>query len=93
MEQHVQPNLCNFFLTYVMLECLKFLLLFYMFFFYSSLATIQAQVRRELEAEKKAAASAARESSFPDIEPVQQEELSSPSLAVTGVFFSCPMIG
>lgn len=61
--------------------------------FNTSLATIQAQVRRELEAEKKAAASAARESSLPDIEPVQQEELSSLSLAVAGVFFRCPVIG
>jgi hypothetical protein len=76
-----------------MLEYLNFLLMFYTFFFYSSLATIQAQVRRELEAEKKAAASAARESSLPDIEPVQQEELSSLSLAVAGVFFRCPVIG
>jgi len=77
-----------------MSECLHFLLMFYTFFFYSSLATIQAQVRRELEAEKKAAAaSATRESSHPDIQPGQQDELLSSSLAVTGVFFRCPMIG
>lgn len=64
--------------------------------FNTSLATIQAQVRRELEAEKKAAAAAAlatRESSHPDVQSGQQEELSSPTLAVTGVFFRCPMIG
>jgi len=50
-------------------------------------------VRRELEAEKKAAALATRESTHPDVQPGQQEELLSPSLAVTGVFFRCPMIG
>jgi UBX domain-containing protein 6 len=61
--------------------------------FNTSLATIQAQVRRELEAEKKAAALATRESTHPDVQPGQQEELLSPSLAVTGVFFRCPMIG
>jgi len=82
------------FLTFLMSECLHFLLMFYTFFFYSSLATIQAQVRRELEAEKKAAAAlATRESSQPDVQPGQQEELLSPTLAVTGVFFRCPLIG
>ena len=53
-------------------------------------------MRRELEAEKKAAAVAAlatRESSHPDVQSGQQEELSSPTLAVTGVFFRCPIIG
>ena len=79
--------------TYLVFECLHFSLIFCAFFFYSSLATIQAQVRRELEAEKKAAALAARESSLPDIQPVEQEELYSLSLAVTGVFFRCPIIG
>jgi hypothetical protein len=50
-------------------------------------------VRRELEAEKKAAALASKESSLPDAQSGQQDELSSPYLAVTGVFFRCPMIG
>lgn len=62
-------------------------------FFYRSLAAIQAQVRRELEAEKKAAALAVKEASLPVVESRQQDELSSPYLAVSGVFFRCPMIG
>lgn len=61
--------------------------------FNSSLAAIQAQVRRELEAEKKAAALAEKEASLVDAQPGQQDESSSPYLAVTGVFFRCPMIG
>jgi hypothetical protein len=65
----------------------------YTLLFNSSLAAIQAQVRRELEAEKKAAALAAKEASLPDVQPEQQDEPSSPYLAVTGVFFRCPMIG
>jgi hypothetical protein len=50
-------------------------------------------VRRELEAEKKAAALAVKEASLPVVESRQQDELSSPYLAVSGVFFRCPMIG
>ena len=93
MGQYILHNLCKF-LTFLMSECLYFLLMYYTFFFCSSLATIQAQVRRELEAEKKAAAAlATRESSHPDVQPGQQEELSAPSLAVTGVFFRCTIIG
>ncbi|PNF29425.1 UBX domain-containing protein 6 [Cryptotermes secundus] len=61
--------------------------------FNTSLAAIQAQVRRELEAEKKAAALAEKEASLADAQPGQQDESSSPYLAVTGVFFRCPMIG
>jgi UBX domain-containing protein 6 len=60
--------------------------------FNSSLAAIQAQVRKELEAEKKAAL-AEKEASLPAAQPGQQDEPSSPYLAVTGVFFRCPMIG
>lgn len=61
--------------------------------FNTSLAAIQAQVRRELEAEKKAAALAEKEASLVDAQPGQQDEPSSPYLAVTGVFFRCPLIG
>ncbi|XP_067001266.2 UBX domain-containing protein 6 [Anabrus simplex] len=60
--------------------------------FNTSLAAIQAQVRRELEAERKAKEmipppSDANVSS----NPVVQD--TSPHLAVTGVYFRCPMIG
>ncbi|KAJ9579045.1 hypothetical protein L9F63_024848 [Diploptera punctata] len=60
---------------------------------HTSLATIQAQVRRELEAEKKAAAEAAKQATPPPESTQLQGELSSPYLAVTGVYFRCPMIG
>jgi UBX domain-containing protein 6 len=60
--------------------------------FNSSLAAIQAQVRKELENEKKAAL-AEKEATLPAPQPGQQDELSSPYLAVTGVFFRCSMIG
>ncbi|KAJ4448122.1 UBX domain-containing protein 6 [Periplaneta americana] len=59
--------------------------------FNTSLAAIQAQVRRELEAEKKAAA-LAKETS-PTETQSEEDVLSSPYLAVTGVYFKCPMIG
>ena len=59
--------------------------------FNTSLAAIQTQVRRELEAEKKAAAvSSSDESSSKPNTPVELE--ASPHLAVQGVFFRCPMI-
>lgn len=60
---------------------------------FTSLAAIQAQVRKELEAEKKAAAAAAKE----EEEVVSRQKLpteveASPHLAVNGVYFRCPFI-
>uniref|UniRef100_A0A1B6LYV2 UBX domain-containing protein n=1 Tax=Graphocephala atropunctata TaxID=36148 RepID=A0A1B6LYV2_9HEMI len=65
--------------------------------FNTSLAAIQAQVKRELEAEKKAAV--AREerekSSTPpsQAQPPPEPEDMSPLLAVRGVYFKCPLVG
>ncbi|XP_034236603.1 UBX domain-containing protein 6 [Thrips palmi] len=64
--------------------------------FQTSLAAIQSQVRRELEAEKKQAAlasgtaSSSQESVSKSATPVEVE--ASPHLAVQGVFFRCPLI-
>ncbi|CAH0746833.1 unnamed protein product [Bemisia tabaci] len=58
--------------------------------FNTSLAAIQAQVKRELEAEKKANATV-EVSHKPKVE-VQEME-ASPHLAVTGVYFTCPIVG
>nr|CAD7448373.1 unnamed protein product [Timema bartmani] len=60
--------------------------------FNTSLAAIQAQVRRELEAEKK-------ESSIEEVpksgvdSSAGDDENVSPFLAVNGVYFKCPLIG
>ncbi|GJQ66327.1 putative UBX domain-containing protein [Trypoxylus dichotomus] len=57
--------------------------------FNTSLAAIQAQVRRELEAEKKDEKS----SDIPTYrKPIETELEASPLLAVKGVYFRCPMI-
>lgn len=67
--------------------------------FLRSLAAIQAQVKRELEAEKReAAAREGREkSATPPSDrappPPADAEDMSPLLAVRGVFFKCPLIG
>lgn len=62
--------------------------------FQTSLAAIQSQVRRELEAEKKQAAlstaSSSEESVSKSTTPVELE--ASPHLAVQGVYFRCPLI-
>lgn len=55
--------------------------------FNTSLAAIQAQVRRELEAEKNADSARAQPS-----RPVETELEASPHLAVNGVYFRCPLI-
>ncbi|XP_047000984.1 UBX domain-containing protein 6 [Schistocerca americana] len=62
---------------------------------FTSLAAIQAQVRKELEAEKKAASAAAKEEEEEVV--IAQQKLSSeveasPHLAVNGVYFKCPLI-
>ncbi|EFA06437.1 UBX domain-containing protein 6 [Tribolium castaneum] len=54
--------------------------------FNTSLAAIQAQVRRELEAEKKSTEPVAPSA------PVQTNLETSPHLAVKGVYFRCPLI-
>lgn len=55
--------------------------------FNTSLAAIQAQVRRELEAEKKAEQQQTR------THEVRQGEIeASPVLACQGVYFKCPMV-
>lgn len=64
--------------------------------FNTSLATIQAKVKRELEAEKKAAASAlamSKDNEEPISPSVPDEVEASPVLAVRGVYFRCPIIG
>lgn len=59
--------------------------------FSSSLRAIQAQVRRELEAEKKKAASV---STVNETKPNIVEEVDlAPVLAVKGVYYKCPLIG
>lgn len=58
---------------------------------FNSLSAIQAQVRRELEAEKKAqTAQSSVVSERPKLSEMQLE--SSPYLAVNGIFYRCPMI-
>jgi UBX domain-containing protein 6 len=57
--------------------------------FNTSLAAIQAQVRRELEAEKKNAANVEEVSHST---PLQSNLEASPHLAVKGVYFRCPLI-
>lgn len=60
--------------------------------FQTSLAAIQSQVRREMEAEKKAA-SASSSSELSMTKPQAPIELeASPHLAVQGVYFRCPFI-
>ena len=49
-------------------------------------------MRRELEAEKKAAAQGGNEGTPPPDSLKQEEEVASPYLAVSGVYFRCPMI-
>ncbi|CAG9766427.1 unnamed protein product [Ceutorhynchus assimilis] len=56
--------------------------------FNTSLAAIQAQVRRELEAEKKNNAAATASEPGPKLTELE----ASPHLAVTGVYFKCPLI-
>ena len=61
-----------------------------------SLAAIQAKVKRELEAEKKAASAATvtlKDNEGPSSPPIPDEVEASPVLAVRGVYFRCPMIG
>lgn len=61
--------------------------------FNTSLATIQAKVKRELEAEKKAAASISKDNVEPTSPSIPDEVEASPVLAVRGVYFRCPIIG
>ncbi|XP_046661137.1 UBX domain-containing protein 6 [Homalodisca vitripennis] len=65
--------------------------------FNTSLAAIQAQVKRELEAEKKAAMEREEreKSGTPPSEPPppSEPEDMSPLLAVRGVYFKCPLVG
>ncbi|KAK3914032.1 UBX domain-containing protein 6 [Frankliniella fusca] len=60
--------------------------------FQTSLAAIQSQVRREMEAEKKAATLAAESSQQSIKSPTPVELEASPLLAVQGVYFRCPLI-
>nr|AEQ55313.1 UBX domain-containing protein [Locusta migratoria manilensis] len=59
---------------------------------FTSLAAIQAQVRKGLEAEKKAAAAAAKEEEVVSRQKLPTEVEASPHLAVNGVYFRCPFI-
>uniref|UniRef100_A0A1B6DSL4 PUB domain-containing protein n=1 Tax=Clastoptera arizonana TaxID=38151 RepID=A0A1B6DSL4_9HEMI len=61
--------------------------------FNTSLAAIQAKVKRELEAEKKLAAAASEMKTESESESSFKEFEASPILAVKGVYFKCPLIG
>lgn len=56
--------------------------------FNTSLAAIQAQVRRELESQKKET----EQEAFRKQKPTEAELEVSPLLAVKGVYFRCPMV-
>lgn len=59
-----------------------------------SLAAIQAKVKRELDAEKKLAATELERQNEPIPEQPEPKEFeASPMLAVRGVYFRCPLIG
>ncbi|XP_012263399.2 UBX domain-containing protein 6 [Athalia rosae] len=61
--------------------------------FNTSYAAIQAQVKRELEAERKAAAEGtSKEEATPKERKIPQEVEANPLLAVRGVYFRCPII-
>ncbi|XP_044737298.1 UBX domain-containing protein 6 [Chrysoperla carnea] len=63
--------------------------------FNTSFAAIQAQVKRELEAEKKAT-SERKSSQSPVLNRAKSSDTEveiSPVLAVNGVYFKCPMVG
>ncbi|XP_046436214.1 UBX domain-containing protein 6 [Neodiprion fabricii] len=60
--------------------------------FNTSYAAIQAQVKRELEAERKAASNEAKEIALPKEQKIPQEVEANPLLAVRGVYFRCPII-
>lgn len=57
-----------------------------------SLAAIQSQVRRELEAEKQQAASKSASEELVSKSSTPTEVEASPHLAVQGVYFRCPLI-
>lgn len=57
--------------------------------FNTSLAAIQAQVRRELEAERKAKA---EEAGSAEAAKVQETNVEMKNFAVQGVFFRCPLV-
>ncbi|PSN49658.1 hypothetical protein C0J52_21727 [Blattella germanica] len=59
---------------------------------FTSLAYIQAQVRREMEAEKKAQAEKMKEATPPPSSEPKILDMSQ-HLSVSGVYFKCPMIG
>lgn len=62
--------------------------------FNTSLAAIRAQVRKELEAEKKAKeAGHSSEHGETEEQDTAQEEAARQDYAVRGVFFRCPLIG
>jgi len=62
------------------------------FVIFRSLAAIRAQAKREIEAERAAALAAEEEpeTSKPPPSPKQQDP---ERLAVTGIYFACPLIG
>lgn len=60
-------------------------------FIYSSYAAIQARVKRELEAERKALEEQ-RLDDKPEISESKEEIIDNPILAVRGVYFKCPII-
>lgn len=60
--------------------------------FNTSLAAIQAQVRRELDAEKKNSAGANVSSDLPSTETLSNDIEASPHLAAKGVYFRCTLI-
>jgi hypothetical protein len=62
-------------------------------FFFSSLASIRAQARKELEAEAAAAAAAAQEEPQPSKSPASPKQQDPERLAVSGIYFACPLIG
>ncbi|KAJ8937314.1 hypothetical protein NQ314_011953 [Rhamnusium bicolor] len=60
--------------------------------FNTSLAAIQAKVRRELEAEKKGTETHSEASYSQPSKPIETELELSSHLAVNGVYFKCPLI-
>lgn len=61
-----------------------------LYYILRSLSAIQAQVRRELEAEKK---TENKDKTVPEKQPPSADIEVSPHLAVAGVFFRCPLVG
>jgi hypothetical protein len=61
--------------------------------FSRSLAAIRAQARKEIEAERAAAAAAALEEPEVSKPPPSPKQQDPDRLAVSGIYFACPLIG